>query len=50
MGFRFHFEEDVEGSCVQAMMEENKDIKPDFILVAESSDMNLIRGHKAEHS
>ena len=39
-------EEDVEGSCVQAMMEENKDIKPDFILVAESSDMNLIRGHK----
>lgn len=39
-------EEDVEGACVQAMMEENKDIKPDFILVAESSDMNLIRGHK----
>lgn len=39
-------EEDVEGSCVQAMMEENKDINPDFILVAEPSNMNLIRGHK----
>jgi len=23
-------EEDVEGACVQAMMEENKDIKPDY--------------------
>lgn len=39
-------EEDVEGSCVQAMMEENKDIKPDFILVAEPSSMRLVRGHK----
>ena len=39
-------EEDVEGSCVQAAMEENPDIKPDFILVAESSTNRLMRGHK----
>ena len=39
-------EEDVEGSCVQAMTIENPDIKPDFILVAESSTNRLMRGHK----
>lgn len=39
-------EEDVEGSCVKAMTEENPDIKPDYILVAESSDNKLMRGHK----
>ncbi len=39
-------EEDVEGSCVKAMMDESPDIKPDFILVAEPSEGRLIRGHK----
>ncbi len=39
-------EEDVEGSCVQAMMELNPSIKPDAIIVAESSDGHVIRGHK----
>lgn len=39
-------EEDVEGSCVKAMMEESPDIKPDFILVAEASEGRIIRGHK----
>jgi putative selenium metabolism hydrolase len=39
-------EEDVEGSCVKAMMEESSDIQPDYILVAESSDNRIVRGHK----
>lgn len=39
-------EEDVEGSCVEAMTKEAADIKPDFILVAESSDNRIVRGHK----
>lgn len=39
-------EEDVEGSCVKAMLEENPDIKPDYILVGEASENRLIRGHK----
>jgi putative selenium metabolism hydrolase len=39
-------EEDVEGSCVKAMMEVNPDIKPDYIIVGEASEMRLIRGHK----
>ena len=39
-------EEDVEGSCVDAMMKESTDIKPDYILVAESSDNRIVRGHK----
>jgi len=39
-------EEDVEGSCVKAMTEENPDIKPDYILIAESSTNHLMRGHK----
>ena len=39
-------EEDVEGSCVKAMLEENPDIKPDFVLVAEASNGRVIRGHK----
>lgn len=39
-------EEDVEGSCVEAMMRENPDIKPDYILVAEASNGRIMRGHK----
>jgi putative selenium metabolism hydrolase len=39
-------EEDVEGSCVRAMMEENSDIKPDCIVIGEASEMRIIRGHK----
>lgn len=39
-------EEDVEGSCVKAMLEESNDIQPDYILVAESSDNRIVRGHK----
>jgi putative selenium metabolism hydrolase len=39
-------EEDVEGSAVKAMLEESPDIKPDYVLVAESSELRLIRGHK----
>lgn len=39
-------EEDVEGSCVEAMMKESLDIKPDYILVAEASEGRLVRGHK----
>ncbi len=39
-------EEDVEGSAVAAMMAEAPDLKPDYILVAESSEGKIIRGHK----
>ena len=39
-------EEDVEGACVKAMMEESPDIQPDYVLVAESSNLRLMRGHK----
>ena len=39
-------EEDVEGSCVEAMMTESPDIKPEYILVAEASEGRIIRGHK----
>jgi len=39
-------EEDVEGSCVGAMLKESPDIHPDYILVAESSDNRIVRGHK----
>jgi putative selenium metabolism hydrolase len=39
-------EEDVEGSCVRAMMEANKDIKPNLIIVGEASEMMVVRGHK----
>jgi len=39
-------EEDVEGSCVEEMLKVEKDIKPDFIVVAEPSEMRVIRGHK----
>lgn len=39
-------EEDVEGSCVRAMMEEFSDIQPHMILVAEASGNRIIRGHK----
>ncbi len=39
-------EEDVEGSCVEAMTKEAPDIKPDFIVVAEASEGRVIRGHK----
>jgi putative selenium metabolism hydrolase len=39
-------EEDVEGSCVRAMMELNPRIKPAAVMAAESSGMKVIRGHK----
>jgi len=39
-------EEDVEGSCVRAMMERNADIKPKLIMVGEASEMMIVRGHK----
>ena len=39
-------EEDVEGSCVKAMLEESADIHPDYILVAEASESRIVRGHK----
>ncbi|WP_245611929.1 peptidase dimerization domain-containing protein [endosymbiont 'TC1' of Trimyema compressum] len=39
-------EEDVEGSCVEEMMKVNSDIKPDFVVVAEASEMHIMRGHK----
>lgn len=39
-------EEDVEGSCVEEMMIVNPDIKPDFVVVAEASEMQVMRGHK----
>ncbi len=39
-------EEDVEGSCVEAMLKESPDIRPDYVLVAESSDNRIVRGHK----
>lgn len=39
-------EEDVEGSCGRAMLEENTDIKPDYIVIGEASEMRVIRGHK----
>lgn len=39
-------EEDVEGSCVRAMMERNADIKPKLIVVGEASEMMIVRGHK----
>jgi len=38
-------EEDVEGSCVKAMMDQLS-WRPDAIIVAESSDNHIIRGHK----
>ena len=39
-------EEDVEGSAVEEMMKVNSDIKPDFVVVGEASEMQVIRGHK----
>ncbi|MDR0841323.1 MAG: YgeY family selenium metabolism-linked hydrolase [Christensenellaceae bacterium] len=39
-------EEDVEGSCVEAMLKEMPDIKPAYVLVAESSEGRIVRGHK----
>ncbi|MDR3144746.1 MAG: YgeY family selenium metabolism-linked hydrolase [Treponema sp.] len=39
-------EEDVEGSCVRAMLELNPGIKPRGIIVAEPSGMKVIRGHR----
>lgn len=38
-------EEDIEGSCVRAMMEKAP-FTPDAVIVAESSDGHIIRGHK----
>ena len=39
-------EEDVEGSCLEEMLKVNPDIKPDFLVVAEASEMQVIKGHK----
>jgi putative selenium metabolism hydrolase len=39
-------EEDVEGSCVKAMMEQYKDIAPDMIIIGEASGNRIVRGHK----
>lgn len=39
-------EEDVEGSCVEEMLKVEPDIKPDYVVVAEPSEMRVIRGHK----
>ena len=39
-------EEDVEGSCVEEMMKVNSDIKADFVVVVEASEMHIMRGHK----
>lgn len=39
-------EEDVEGSAVQAMMQQNTDIQPDGVIVAECSSNQIMRGHK----
>ena len=39
-------EEDVEGTCVKAMLEESDDIKPDCVVIAEATDNMLLRGHK----
>ena len=41
-------EEGVTGACVEAMMLESTDLKPDFVLVAEASESRLIRGHKGK--
>ncbi|MDD2370560.1 MAG: YgeY family selenium metabolism-linked hydrolase [Firmicutes bacterium] len=39
-------EEDVEGSCVDEMMKVNPDIKPDYLVVAEASEMQVMKGNK----
>lgn len=39
-------EEDVEGSCLEQMVQVNPDINPDFLVVAEASEMEVIKGHK----
>lgn len=39
-------EEDVEGSCLEEMTKANPDIRPDAVVVAEASEMEVIRGHK----
>jgi len=39
-------EEAVVGASVEAMLKENDDIKPDFVLVAEASGLRIMRGHK----
>jgi putative selenium metabolism hydrolase len=41
-------EEGATGCGVEAMMAESKDIKPDFVLVAEPSENRIIRGHKGK--
>jgi putative selenium metabolism hydrolase len=41
-------EEGATGYCVEAMLIESPDIKPDFVLVAEASESRLIRGHKGK--
>jgi len=39
-------EEDVEGSCVKAMMEQFSDITPEMIIIGEASGNRIVRGHK----
>lgn len=41
-------EESATGYGVEAMLKESPDIKPDYVLVAESSESRLIRGHKGK--
>ncbi|MDF2674679.1 MAG: peptidase dimerization domain protein, partial [Clostridiales bacterium] len=41
-------EEGATGYGVEAMLKESPDIKPDYVLVAESSESRLIRGHKGK--
>lgn len=41
-------EEAVTGACAEAMLYENSDIVPDYILVAEPSESRIIRGHKGK--
>ncbi|WP_214659359.1 YgeY family selenium metabolism-linked hydrolase [Candidatus Formimonas warabiya] len=39
-------EEDVEGSALEDLMESEPQIKPDYVLIGESSEMRITRGHK----
>ena len=36
----------MEGSAVQAMMQINADIHPDYVVIAECSSLHIMRGHK----
>lgn len=39
-------EEDVEGSAIEDLLEAEPDIKPHYVLIGESSEMRITRGHK----